>query len=133
MCHQNWNIIKTQMIKKKIEMSQKLIRHQNWNITKSEMSPKLICHQNWNVTNSEMSPKRKFHQNWKVTKTEVSWKLKCYQNWNVTNHDNVLKNQNPNSRDLHRIPWSCFLFVSLYSKDQQIVPYPLATLIYSHA
>ena len=60
-------------------MSQRLLRHQNWNITITEMSPKLICHQNWNVTKSEMSPKLKFHQNWIVTKTEVSSKLKGYQ------------------------------------------------------
>ena len=90
-------------------MSQKLIRHQNWNITKTEMSPKLICHQNWNVSKSKMSPKLKFHQNWIVTKTKVSSKLKCYQNWNVSKHYNVLKNFNQNSRDGHWIPWSCWV------------------------
>ena len=37
----------------------------------------------------------------------MSLKLKCYQNWNVTKHDNVLKNQNLNSRNRHRIPCSC--------------------------
>ena len=96
----------------KKEISPKLTRHQNWNITKTEMSPKVISHQNWNVTKSEMSPKLKFHQNWVVTKTEVSSKLKRYQNWNVTKHYNVLKNQSQNSRDRHWIPWSCFVTTS---------------------
>ena len=58
-------------------MSQKLICHQNWNITKTEMSPKLIGHQKWNVTNL------KCHQNWSFTNSELSQKLKCHQNWNV--------------------------------------------------
>jgi hypothetical protein len=37
--------------------------HQNWNVIKTEMLPKLKCHQNWNVTRTEMSPKLKCHQN----------------------------------------------------------------------
>ena len=57
--------------------------HQNWNVTKTEMSPKLKYHQNWIVT------KKKCHQNINVTQIEMSqnWKspkLNCHQNWNVT-------------------------------------------------
>ena len=83
-------------------MSPKLIRHQTWNITKTEMSPKLKCHQIWNFTQTEV------HQNWIITKTEVSSKLKCYQNWNVSKHYNVHKNKNKNSRDRHWISLSCW-------------------------
>ena len=64
-------------------MSIKLIRHQNWNITKTEMLLKLICHQNLNVT------KLKGHQKWSFTKTELSPKLKCDQNWNVTKTESL--------------------------------------------
>ena len=58
------------MLSKKPEMSQKLIYHQNWNITKTEMSPNLKCHQNWSFTKTGLSPKQKFHQNSNVIKTE---------------------------------------------------------------
>ena len=94
-----------------MEMSQKLIRHQNWNITKSEMSP------NWYVTKTEMSANLKCHQNWSFNKTELSPKLKSHNNWNVTKTEMlpyiifVLKNLNSNSRDRHWIPWSCWISI----------------------
>ena len=55
------------------KMSQKLIRHQNWYVIKTEilpktkMSPKLICHKNWNVTKSEMS------FGWALEALELFW------------------------------------------------------------
>ena len=96
--NKNWNIIKTQMWKK-------------------EMSQKLICHQNWNVTKTEILLRLKFHQNWIVTKTEVSLKLKCYQNWNVTKCNNVFKNQNQNSKDWLWLPFSNF--VDFYRQNKE--------------
>ena len=80
----------------------KLKCHQNWNVIKTEMSPKLKCHQNWNVTKTEISPKLKCLQNWNVTKTEMSLTLKCQNVTKTEISSEMLQNLKMSSKSKSR-------------------------------